>query len=59
MASTMRGVRWCVRRNEYAGILSDFFSAAVSVSETAGRCTIRCDEYDGGWYDGDAENDDM
>jgi len=59
MVSTMRGVRWCVRRDEYAGDLSDLFSAALSVSETAGRYAIRCDEYNGGWHDGDAENDDM
>jgi len=59
MVSTMRGVRWRVRRDEYAGDLSDLFSAALSVSEKAGRCAIRCDEYDGGWYDGDAENNDM
>jgi len=58
MASTMRGVRWHVRCDEYAGDLSDVVSAALSVSETAGKCAIRCDEYDGGGYDGDAENDD-
>jgi len=59
MANTMRGVRWRVRCDEYAGDLSDVVSAALSVSETAGRCAIRCDEYDGGGYDGDAEHDDM
>jgi len=59
MVSTMRGVRWRVRRDEYASDLSDLFSAALSVSEIAGRCAMGCDEYDGGWHDGDVENDDM
>jgi len=58
MASTMRGVRWPVGRDEYAGDLSDVVSAALSVSETARRGAIQFDEYDGGGYDGDAENDD-
>lgn len=57
MATTMRGVRWRVRRDEYAGDLSDVFSAALSVSESRKVC-IRCNEYDGGGYDGDVENDD-
>jgi len=48
----------CKTRRD-AGDLSDFFSTVLSVSEPARRCAIRCDKYDGGWYDGDAENDDM
>jgi len=37
--------------------------AQLSVYQKAGRCAIRCNEYDGGGYDGggydgDAENDD-
>ena len=59
MASTMQGVRWHVRCNEYAGNLSDVFSAALSASETAVRYAIQCDEYDSSWYDGDVVNDDM
>jgi len=59
MVRTTRGVQWRVRCDENAGDLSDLFSAALSLSETAGRCAIRCDEYNSGWHDGDAENDDM
>jgi len=59
MASTMQGVRWRIRCYEYAGDLSDVVSADLSVSETAGRCAIQCDAYDGGGYDGNTENDDI
>jgi len=59
MANTMQGVRSRVRHDECACDLSDVFSLALSVSETAGRYALHCDEYDGGWYDGDTVNDDM
>jgi hypothetical protein len=58
----MRAVRWRVRLDAYAGDLSNVVSAALNVAESAGRCAIRRDaydggEYDGGEYDGDAVND--
>jgi len=48
----------CKTRRD-ADDLFDFFNAVLSVSETAERCAIRCDEYNGGWNDGETENDDM
>jgi hypothetical protein len=53
----MRAVGWRVRLDAYAGDLSNVVSAALNVAESAGRCAIRRDEYDGGEYDGDAVND--
>jgi len=47
-----------IRRDEYAGDLSDVVSAALRVSQSSESCAIRRDEYDGGKYDGDVENDD-
>jgi hypothetical protein len=53
----MREVRWRVRLDVYAGVLSNVVSAALNVAELGGRYAIRRDEYNGGEYNRDAVND--
>jgi hypothetical protein len=44
----MQAVRWRIRLDAYAADLSNVVSAALNVAESAGRCAIRRDAYDGG-----------